>query len=152
VVRSRIDAKTVEGWLNDAKVIPRYAAYILVQGFVAGPTDAERLEDRMEAVWKSHDATNLGAMIAADLELRGPSRVAGVEAKYFADRTGPMRETEPALLALNAHGEANRPVPRARVIEAYRTFIKQRPPMAGFVAQQLADWDYWDAATEYVAL
>jgi hypothetical protein len=24
--------------------------------------------------------------------------------------------------------------------------------MAGFVAQQLADWDYWDAATEYAAL
>ena len=24
--------------------------------------------------------------------------------------------------------------------------------MAGFVAPQLADWDYWDATTEYAAL
>ena len=152
VVRSRIDAKTVEGWLTDPKVMPRHAAYTLVLGFVGGPADAERLEDRVEAAWKSHDAINLGAMIAADLELRGPSRVAWVEAKYFADRTRTMPEIEAALLALKVHGEANRTVPRARVIEAYRTFIKERPPMAGFVAQQLADWDYWDAATEYAAL
>ncbi len=24
--------------------------------------------------------------------------------------------------------------------------------MAGFVAPQLADWNYWDATTEYIAL
>ena len=59
---------------------------------------------------------------------------------------------EAALLALNIHGDANRTVPRQRVIEAYLAFIRARPPMAGFVAQQLADWDYWDAATEYAAL
>ena len=151
-VRSRIAARTVEGWLNDPKVASRHAAYTLLLGFVGGPTDAAHLEQRMEAAWTSHDATNLAPMIGADLELRGPSRVGWVEAMYFADRTRTMPEIAAALLALGIHGEANRTIPRERVIEAYRAFIKKRPPMAGFVAQQLADWDYWDATTEYAAL
>jgi hypothetical protein len=132
--------------------VTRHAVYTLVLGFVGGPADAGRLEQRMEAAWESHDATNLAAMIGADLELRGPSRVDWVEAMYFADRTRTMPEIEAALLALTVHGEANRTVPRERVIKAYRDFIKERPPMAGFVAQQLADWDYWDTTTEYAAL
>jgi hypothetical protein len=152
VARSRIDATTVEGWLNDLKVASRQAAYTLLLGFVGGPADAARLEQRMQVAWNTHDATNLAALICADLELRGPSRVDWVETTYFADRTRTMPEIEAALLALNVHGEANSTVPRPRVIEAYRTFIRKRPPMAGFVAQQLADWDYWGAATEYATL
>jgi hypothetical protein len=152
VARSRIDATVIEGWLNDPKLVPRHAAYTLLLGFVGGPAEAARLEQRMQAAWVSHDVTNLAAMIGADLELRGSSRVGWIEAKYFADRTRTMPEIDAALLALNVHGIANRTVPRERVIEAYRMFIRERPPMAGFVAQQLADWDYWDAAADYAAL
>jgi hypothetical protein len=152
VARSRIDAAAVASWLDDPKLASRHPAYTLLLGFVGGPADVARLEQHIEAAWSSHDATNLAAMIGADLELRGPSRVGWVEAKYFADRSRTMPEIEAALLALNVHGDANRTVPRQRVIQAYRAFIRERPPMAGFVAQQLADWDYWDATTEYAAL
>jgi hypothetical protein len=38
------------------------------------------------------------------------------------------------------------------VIQAYRVFIREHPPMAGFVAPQLAEWNYWDATMEYAAL
>lgn len=152
VVRSRVDATTVARWLDDPKLVSRHAAYILLLGFVGRPADADRLEQRLDAAWNSHDATNLAAMIGADLELRGPSRVGWVEARYFADRTRTMPEIEAALLALNVHGDANGTVPRERVIQAYRAFIRERPPMAGFVAQQLADWNCWDVATEYAAL
>jgi hypothetical protein len=152
VVKSRIDAVAVAGWLDDPKLVSRHAAYILLLGFVGGQADAARLEQRLEAAWNSHDATNLAAMIGADLELRGPSRVGWVEAMYFADRRRIMPEIEAALLSLKVHGDANRTVPRERVIQAYRAFITERPPMAGFVAPQLADWDYWDAAQDYAAL
>jgi hypothetical protein len=152
VARSRIDPAAIEGWLSDARLAARHRAYTLLLGFVGGPGDAARLEQRIQAAWNAHDATNLAAMIGADLELRGPSRVGWVEAMYFADRARTMPEIEAALLALKVHGEASGTVPRGRVIEAYRTFIGKRPPMAGFVAQQLADWDYWDATTEYAAL
>ena len=152
VARSRIDAAAVESWLDDPKLVSRHAGYTLLLGFVGGPPDAARLEQHIEAAWSSHNSTNLAAMIGADLELRGPSRVGWVEAMYFADRSRTMAEIEAALLALNVHGDANRTVPRQRVIQAYQGFIRERPPMAGFVAQQLADWDYWDATTEYAAL
>ncbi|SDR64291.1 hypothetical protein SAMN05519103_09631 [Rhizobiales bacterium GAS113] len=152
VARSRIDAGTVAGWLDDPKLVSRQAAYTLLLGFVGGSEDAARLEQRIEAALSSHDTTDLAAMIGADLELRGPSRVGWVESAFFADRRRTMPEIEAALLALNVHGDANRTVPRERVIEAYRAFIRERTPMAGFVAPQLADWDYWDAATEYATL
>src|SRR6202047_5237429 len=143
VARSRIDAATVGGWLDDPRLASRHAAYTLLLGFVGGPADAARLEQRLEAAWNSHSTTNLAAMIGADLELRGPSQVDWVEAMYFADRNRTMPEIEAALLALNVHGDANRTVPRERVIQAYRAFIRERPPMAGFVAKQLGDGDYW---------
>ena len=63
-----------------------------------------------------------------------------------------MPEIEAALLALNVLGDADGAVPRARIVAAYRAFIKARPRMAGFVAPQLADWKCWDAAPEYAAL
>jgi hypothetical protein len=152
VVRSRIDAATVASWLENPKLASRHAAYTLLLGFVGGQADAARIEQHIDAARNSHDTTNLAAMIAADLELRGPFRVGWVEAMYFADRTRTMPEIEAALLALDVHGDADHTVSRERVIQAYRTFIRKRPPMAGFVAPQLADWSYWDAATEYAAL
>jgi len=152
IARSRIDAAAVESWLDDPELASRHAAYTLLLGFVGGPPDAARLERQLEAAWNSHNTTNLAAMIGADLELRGPSQVGWIEAMYFTDRSRTMPEIEAALLALNVHGNANRTVSRERVIQAYRAFIRERPPMAGFVAPQLADWDYWDATTEYAAL
>jgi hypothetical protein len=152
VARSRIDATKVENWLDDPKLVSRQAAYTLLLGFVGGPADAAWLERHIETAWNSHSTTNLAAMIGADLELRGPSRLDWVEAMYFADRNRTMPEIETALLALDVHGDANLTVPRQRVIQAYRTFIREHPPMAGFVAPQLAEWDYWDVTEEYTAL
>jgi len=152
VARSGMDAKTVESWLEDPKLAPRQAAYALLLGFVGSPDDAGRLEQRIEATLNSRDTANLAALIGADLELRGPSRVDWVEKAYFADRGRTLPEIEAALLALNVHGDADGTVPRKRVIEAYLAFIRARPAMAGFVAPQLADWNYWGAVQDYQSL
>jgi hypothetical protein len=98
------------------------------------------------------DATNVGQMIAADLELRGPDRMAWVDAKYMRDQRRSARELEAALLALSVQGNAPGVVPRERVIQSYRTFIREHPEIAGFVAPDLAAWTYWDAAPDYIAL
>jgi hypothetical protein len=99
-----------------------------------------------------HRDTNLAAMLTADLELRGPSSIEWIETMYFADRGRSLPEIEAALLALAVHGDTDRSVPRARVIQGYRFFMQQHPPMAGFVVSKFADWGYWDAAPEYAAL
>jgi len=56
------------------------------------------------------------------------------------------------VLALGAHGHAKGTIPRERVIQSYRMFIKERNDLAGLVAPDLAAWNYWDAEPEYAAL
>jgi hypothetical protein len=151
-LKPRLDAATIARWLDDPKLAARRPAYTLLLGIAGGPTDAGRLEQRLDAAWASRDATNLGALLAADLELRGPSRVAWIETMYLADHRRTMPEISAALQALAEHGDENGMVPRARVIQAYRLLIKERKPMAGLVAEHLAEWEYWDAVAEYTAL
>jgi hypothetical protein len=151
-LRPRLDAAMIARWLDDPRLTSRRPAYTLLLGIAGGPLDAERLELRLDAAWASRDARNLGAMLAADLELRGPSRVAWIETKYLADRDRTMPEIAAALQALGEHGDENGAVPRARVIQAFLVLIKERKPMAGLVAEHLAEWEYWDAVTEYAAL
>jgi hypothetical protein len=150
--RSRVDPISVEAWLDDPKLAPRRAAYLTLLGFVGGPEDGAKLDRGIETALAAHDATDLAAMLAADLALGGPSRVDWIGARIFADRKSTMPEIEAALLALYVHGDADRTVPRARVIQAFRTFIKQRPAMAGFVAPQLAEWGCWDEVSDYSAI
>jgi hypothetical protein len=150
-IKAQLDASAIARWLEAPKPARR-ATYTLLLGIAGGRDDAARLAQRLDAAWQARDAANLAAMLGADLELRGPSRVAWIEQRYFADRTRTMPEIEAALLALGVHGRANAAIPRERVIAAYRFFITERKPMAGFVALQLADWEHWDATADYVAL
>jgi hypothetical protein len=151
-LKPRLEAATVARWLDDPALAARRPAYTLLLGIAGGPRDAERLEERLAAAWASRDATNLGAMLAADLELRGRARVGWIEAMYLADRRRTMPEIAAALQALAEHGDEDGAVPRARVIQAFLVLIKDRKPLAGLVAGHLAEWEYWDAVAEYAAL
>jgi hypothetical protein len=150
--KSRVDPKLLEGWLDHPWHASRHTPYTLLLGFAGGASDADHIERRIDKARQAHDAANLAAMLTADLQLRGPDRVGWLERAYFTDRSRSMAEIEAALLALKVHDDTNAAVPRERVIQAYRMFIRQRPAMAGFVAQELAEWGYWDAAPEYAAL
>jgi hypothetical protein len=152
LLKPALDAQAIERWLADPALANRRPTYTLLLGITGGPDEASRLEQRIDAARTSRDATNLAAMLAADLELRGASRVDWIEKTYFADPDRTLAEIDAALLALSVHGEADGVVPRARVIAAYRYFIAARKPMAGFVAQQLADWAHWDATDAYATL
>jgi len=150
ILRPQLDAARIASWINDPKLASRRPAYTLLLGIAGGPNDAVELEQHIDTALRARDATNLSAMLAADLELRGPTRIDWLEQRYFADRQRTLPEIEAALLALSVHGGADATVPREKVIEAYRSFIKVRKPMAGFVAMELADWEAWDATADYV--
>jgi hypothetical protein len=130
----------------------RASLFTLLFGIAGGPEDATVVEQRVDVASKSNDATHLAALLAADLELRGPDRLEWLEKTYFSDRNRTLPEIEAALLALSVQGTANGAVPRERVIQAYRFFMRERKPMAGFVVQDLAAWNYWDAGPEYLML
>ena len=134
------------------KLAARHRLYLLLLGFAGNAGDAAALDQRLEAAWKSGDATNLASMLAADLELRGAARMTWIDERYLGDRARSAPEISAALLALSVHGNASGVIPRERVIQSYRMFMKEHPEIAGYVAQDLAAWQYWDAVPEYVAL
>jgi hypothetical protein len=150
ILKPQLDAAKIATWINDPKLVSRRPAYTLLLGIAGGPDDAIELEQQIDTALRGREATNLSAMLAADLELRGPSRVDWLEKTYFADRKRTLPEINAALLALSVHGGADGRVPRNRVIEAYRYFIHMRKPMSGFVAMELADWQAWDATADYI--
>ncbi|MBY5587367.1 hypothetical protein HFO49_07690 [Rhizobium leguminosarum] len=152
LLKATLDAGQIATWINDPKLASRRPAYTLLLGIAGGADTAVAMEQQIDAAMKTRDETNLSAMIAADLELRGPTRVDWIEQTYFADHQRTLPEIQAALLALSVHGGAEGTVPRRRVVEAYLYLIKARKAMAGFVAMELADWEAWDATAEYVAI
>jgi len=151
-LKSRLAAPAIRRWIADPERLARQPLYLLLLGIAGDAQDAAGLEQRLEAAWASRDPANVSPMIAADLELRGVSRMAWVDEKYMRDQGRSTRELEAALLALSVQGNSNGVVPRERVIRSYRTFIKEHRDLAGFVAQDLAAWQQWDAVAEYTAL
>jgi len=151
-LKSRLDAPAVRRWAADPERVARQPLYLLLLGIAGNAQDAAVLEQRLAMAWTAGDATNVGPMIAADLELKGPARMAWVDESYMRDQRRSTRELEAALLALSVQGNANGVIPREQVIQSYRTFIKEHREIAGFVAQDLAAWQYWDAVPEYIAL
>jgi hypothetical protein len=151
-LKPQLEAAKIASWIDDPTRAARHPTYLLLLGIAGTEDEATRVEQLIDMAWKSNDATNLAAMLAADLELRGPPSVDRIEQMYFADRDRKLPEIRAALLALGVHGDANAAIPRERVIQAYRLFMRERKPMAGFVALELAAWEHWDATPEFVAL
>jgi hypothetical protein len=58
------------------------------------------------------------------------------------DRLRSTRELEAALLAFSVLGNVNDAIPRERIIQSYRLFIQEHKELAGFVARDLAAWQY----------
>jgi len=150
--KPRLGASAVRRWLADPDLAARQRLYLLLLGLAGNAQDAAALEQHLEAAWKSGEATNLGPMLAADLELRGETRMSWVDDKYLRDPKRSSREIEAVVQALGVHGDTNTTISRERVIQSYRLFIRERKDLAGLVAPHLAAWNYWDAVPEYTAL
>ncbi|MGO8205207.1 hypothetical protein ACC735_39100, partial [Rhizobium ruizarguesonis] len=72
LLKPSLEAGQIAAWINDQKLASRRAAYTLILGIAGGPDTAVALEQQIDAAMRKRDATNLSAMLAADLELRGP--------------------------------------------------------------------------------
>jgi hypothetical protein len=148
----KLDANELRGFVAAPSIGSRRAIYILLLGVAGGPDDAAAIEARLDDGRRARDASDVPALLAADLQLRGPERLPWVEATYLADRKRDLAEVEAALTALSVQGDADATVPRAEVVEAFRRFIRARPAMAGFIAPELAHWQAWEASPDYAAL
>jgi hypothetical protein len=149
-LKPRLDAAKIRRWIDDPQQSSRLPVHTLLLGIAGDPNDAAQMEKRIDQALLDRDTKNLSAMLAADLELRGPSRLDWLQATFFEERQRTLPEIDAALLALSVQGQADGAVPREQVVDAYRAFIQARKPMAGFVAAELADWEAWDATADYV--
>ena len=151
-LRPVLDRERVRQWVGDKTLPGRQPLYLLLLGIAGDATDAKRIETRIDVAQREHSSANLSAMLAADLELRGEPRVAFIERTYLSDHTRTTEEISAALLALSVHGNAPGAVSRNRVVAAYRLLIRERNPLAGYVAPDLAAWSDWGAVPDYLAL
>lgn len=151
-LRASVDPAALRAYIAAPGTGSRRGSYILLLGLAGDADDAAAIEDRLAEARRNGDATDLAALLAADMELRGPARVDWVEATYLDDRGRSLPEVEAALAALAVQGEADATVPRAAVVDAFRRFIRARPAMAGFVAPELTHWQAWAASPDYATL
>lgn len=149
--KAAIDVEAVRRWVADPALDARHDLYVLLLGVAGGPADAAALERRLDAQYQAKDTTHLGALLAADLELRGPARLGWLEKRYLLDASRSLDEQRAALLGLSVQGDEDAAIPRAQVIAMYRRLLAQRVPAAGLAAAELAEWGVWDVAPAYRA-
>ncbi len=147
----QLDARLLARWLDDPALGARTPLYTLLLGVAGGASAVARIERQLARAARDGDATDLAARLVADLEMR-PDRVRWVEATYLQDARRSPAEVRAALLALSVQGQADGAVPRSRVVQAYRAFIRSGHPLAGYVAPDLAGWKDESAVPDYVAL
>lgn len=146
-----VDVRAVRSWIVDPDLGDRRSAYLLLLGILGGPDDVNFLERRIAEARATHSAQELAATLAALLEIEGKSAFSRVIEDYLVDRQRSLPEVQGALMALSVHGSADAAaVPRRDIVSAYRTFVRARPRMAGFVAADLTDWREWDAVDDFV--
>ena len=150
--RAQLDATKLRAWANDPALAQRRSLYVLLLGIAGNDRDAAWIEAQLDDASRAGNAANLSSLIAADLELRGAARVGWVQERYLDDPARHVAEIQAALVALAVQADSGGPIPRPRVIEAYRVFMRAHPDMAGFVAPELAEWGYWDATPEFAAI
>jgi hypothetical protein len=150
--KQHLDARTLREYVDDRTLASRLPLYLLLLGIAGDARDAAAIESKLASAWEARDATNVSSMLAADLEQRGLSRVKWVEDRYLRDPSRTTAEIQAALLALSVQANSGGLIPRERVIEAYRVFMREHKDMAGFVAPDLAAWEYWDASPEFAAI
>ncbi|MBU3030699.1 hypothetical protein [Paracoccus marinaquae] len=126
-------------------------AFILMLG-ATGDDQASAWVDDALLGEMAGDASQLSALLAARLDLRGADVVDWIGTHYLLDRRRGPAEIEAALLALSVHGDIGTVIPRARIVSTLRDFVRERPAMAGFVAPDLIRWQEWGATEDYVNL
>lgn len=147
-----LDASRLQRWLDDPALAARRPLYTLLLGVAGGTEAARRVDRRLDTLARERDVTDLSALLVASLEIHGPSRVAWIEGTYLLDRGRAPAETAAALLALSEQGHADARVPRARVVAAYRAYVRSGAAQAGYVAPDLGRWRDWSAVPDFAAL
>jgi hypothetical protein len=130
----------------------RRAAYILLLGLSDNGTVAAWLQERVTRALEENDGTDLAALLAAELEVLGPSHLEWIADNILLSPGISPALIEAALLALAVHGDENRYIPRKDIVSVHKSFIHAKPPMSDYVATKLMEWKNWSLINDYAEL
>ena len=150
-LKGAVEPSKAAAWVDDPALADRRSAYMLLFGVVGGPAEGETVGAALGRLAAANEETDLAAILAADLELGGPSRLSWIEETYLGTVPRKLTEIEAVLLALGVQGTADAAVPRGDIVHVYRRFVRHHPAMAGFVAPNLAEWQDVSAADDMEA-
>ncbi|MHA7777221.1 hypothetical protein [Roseibium sp. M-1] len=142
-LRKRIDNETNQS---------RRASYLLLLGHSGEEEVVTWLKEHTGSALKNDDSTDLAALLAAELELLGPSHLEWIAGNILLKPGTPPAMIEAALLALAVHGDEDQSIPRSDIVEIHKRFIQAKPPMADYVATKLMDWNDWSLIGDYTGL
>ena len=150
--RALVDATLTARRIEDPAFAAQRSLNLLLLGIAGRPRDIDIIERLLAEKVPGSDPADAAALLAADLELRGPSRLPAIERGWLLGQGRAPTEVQAALIALSVHGTEDARVPRDRIVETYLRFIEARPSFAGWVAQDLATWQVWSATQPYIRL
>ena len=142
-LKGRLDPQALRQWTADPKLAKRQSLYTLLLGIGGDAADAARIEEWLTAAWKATDATNLGPCLQPTLSCVVLTH--GMDRRQVHRRS---RSNEARTRSGIARSQRSRRCERHDSAGAHyrilQIFIDVHRPFAGFVAQDLAAWNYWD--------
>ena len=146
-----VEPEKLRAWLLDPGQAYAHPMWVVLLA-VSGDADAGReLNQKLEAAWRTNDATLVAALLTARIEREGEAGVAWLEEHYIRDRDRTLDEIQAAVAALSVQADASESL-RPRILAACRVMLAERRPLSGLVARDLAAWGDWSAAGHYQTL
>src|SRR5205807_2474221 len=116
----------------------RRRLYLTMLGVCGDKSDISLFEDMLKAN-DGRPKAALDALIAAYLTLKGPEGMPLIE-DLFLKKDSEYVDTYAAIMALRFHGQEEKIIPRARLLEALH-YMLDRPKLADTVVNDFARWE-----------
>ena len=146
-----VEPEKLRAWLLDPGQAYAHPMWVVLLAVSGDADDARELNEKLDAAWRTNDATLVAALLTARIEREGEAGVAWLEEHYIRDRDRTLDEIQAAIAALSVQAGASERL-RPRIHTAYRVMLAERRPLSGLVARDLAAWGDWSAAGHYQTL
>ena len=149
--QARFEPNRLRSWLADPSQGYAKPMWIVLLGVSGTEKDTRWVQKQLETVWSKNESPLIPALLTARIEQEGTVGIKWLEEHYIRDRDRTLAEIRGATTALGVHGTANENL-RPRILAACRTLLKDRRPLSGLVARDLAKWKDWSATKHYQTL
>jgi hypothetical protein len=127
--------------VNDFFHVEWHGLYILMLGMSDRPDDIAFVRRKLETAAEYGLTTNLAAYATALIEMTGADGVAQLTEEYFVEPGQSNAELIEIVKALSVQGTGGALELRAAIVDAYGRLLVNHPELAGYVANDLSDWE-----------